>query len=295
MGDGNSNNYVKCPICEQPIMLCGHADYYDRTSHFRTPIYFCKYCNIFYRDINTTNLLSHFYAASYVQKQNEQLFFDTRINFFEYILSLVKRYAKTKHGHNKFSFVDFGSSYGHLIELAKNEGIEAAGIEINEDLIKLSREKGLQVYQNLSEVSKKVDAVTSIDSLYYAYNPQDVMLDIKNCLKPDGIFVARITNRNLYAKLKAKFIRKDDYSTIGDATVSYSLKGIKKLLSLAGFDLVLVVCDYGKGKQLPLIKTLCYRLCYLLTLLTCKTVIITPGIIVIAKPSQENLQNTNIE
>lgn len=95
-------------------------------------------------------------------------------------------------------------------------------------------------------------------------------------------------NRNLYARLRSRFIQKGDYSIIGDASVSYSLKGLKKLLSLAGFRVMSVVCDYGKGKQLPSRKAFCYRFCYLLTLLTCKTVILTPGIIVVAKISKED-------
>ncbi|NIV70331.1 MAG: methyltransferase domain-containing protein [Phycisphaerae bacterium] len=91
--------------------------------------------------------------------------------------------------------------------------------------------------------------VISIDSLYYVPNPKNVLLDMKNCLKPDGIFVALLTNRNLYAKLRAILTFKDDYGSIGDALVSYSLKGFKKLLSLAGFSIIRVIPDYGRGNN----------------------------------------------
>jgi SAM-dependent methyltransferase len=234
--------------------------------------------------------IDHYYAASYVQERNESKFLKARIHFFEYVISLAKRFVNRKftNEENKLTLMDFGSSYGHLIEFARDHGIRAMGVELNEDLIASCKQKGLSVYKNITELREKVDVVTSIDSLYCVPNPKDVLLDIKNCLKAEGIFVARVTNRNLYARLKARFIRKGDYSTVGDASISFSLKGLKKLLSLAGFRLVHVVCDYGKGKRLPSRKALCYRFCYLLTLLTFKAVILTPGVIVIAKIIKED-------
>lgn len=280
-----SSDVIKCVICSKPMVLYGHANYYDRTSHFRNPVYFCKDCDIFYRQVDKTILVEHYYTASYVQEQNESKFREARIHFFEYIISLVKKYAnrKSKNEEHKLTLMDFGSSFGHLIELANNLGIHAMGVEINEDLITSCKKKGLSVYKNITELPEKVDAVTSIDSLYYVPNPKDVLLEMKNSLKPYGIFVARITNRNLYAKLKAKFMRKDDYSTIGDALVGYSLKGFEKLLSLAGFQIIKVIPDYGKGKKLTFMKSFFYRFSYLLTLLAGEKTFLTPGLIIIAK------------
>ena len=280
-----SSDVIECVICSQPMVLYGHADYYDRTSHFRTPMYFCKNCDIFYRSVDDAIRLDHHYAASYVQKQNEPAFWNTRIHFFEYVISLVKKYAniKSKNEEHKLTLMDFGSSYGHLIEFARDHGIRAMGVELNEDLIASCRKKGLSVYKNITELPEKVDAVTSIDSLYYVPNPKDVLLDIKNCLKGDGIFVARLANRNLYTKLRARLICKDDYSNIGDALVGYSLKGFKKLLSLAGFRTIKVIPDNGKGKKLTFTKSFFYRFSYLLTLLTGQKIVLTPGFIIIAK------------
>ncbi len=84
---------VECIICNQSMVLYGHADYYDRSSHFKTSIYFCKDCDIFYRPVDNAIRLDHHYAASYVQKQNEPAFYDARIHLFEYLISLVKKYT----------------------------------------------------------------------------------------------------------------------------------------------------------------------------------------------------------
>jgi SAM-dependent methyltransferase len=248
-------------------------------------MYFCNDCDIFYRQVDEANLVEHYYAASYIQEKNEPELWDIRIHFFEYVISLVKKYInrKSKNEEHNLVLMDFGSSYGHLIELANNFGIRAMGVELNEDLIASCKKKGLNVYKHITELQEKVDAVTSIDSLYCVPNPKDVLADIKNCLKPNGIFVARLTNRNLYARLRARFIRKGDYSTLGDASVSYSLKGVRKLLSLSGFQIIKVIPDYSKGKKLAFTKSLCYWFSYIPTLLTGKRIVLTPGFLIIAK------------
>jgi len=281
-----SNGITKhCPVCNEPMSFSGHADYYDRSSKYKTSIYYCNGCDIFYRDVDSAKMVDHYYAASYVQEQNEERFFNSRIKFLDYMLSLVCKYGKKQSRDDKgeFSLLDFGSSYGHLLDLAKDKGVQPVGIELNEDLIASCREKGLTVYKQLNDVSKKVDVVTMIDSLYCVPNCKAILNDIKGVLKPDGILLVRITNRNLYAKFLKKYIHKGDLSAIGDATISYSFKGIKKLLVLTGFKVIKVIPDYGRGKRLGFKKYLYYRFSYILTLLTGKRIVLTPGIIIVAK------------
>ena len=283
-----SSNLIKCPICDEPMKFSGHAAYYDRFSHYKTPVYHCKDCDIFYRHVDDAIRMNHYYAASYVQEKNEQQFFCARIKFFEYVLRLAGKYMKTNRGglDSEFSLLDFGSSYGHLLELARDKGINAIGVEINERLMNSCRQRGLIVYKELSQVPGKVDAATLIDSLYYVPDCQKVLGNIKKCLKAGGVIVVRVTNRNLYAKLINKCVRKGDLSTLGDVIIGYSLKGMDRLLALTGFNLIEVIPDYGQGKDLGLSKRLCYLLSYVLTLLVRKKFILTPGLIVIARAAE---------
>lgn len=276
---------VVCPICEKVMSYAGEANYYDQESRYKTPLYQCKICDIFYRDIDNAKMVSHYYAASYVQKENESRFYHTRINFFEFILDIALKYAKpnSKEQSHQLSLIDFGSSYGHLLECAETRKIKAVGVELNEDCVSSCKQKGMVVYNNIKKVPEKVDIITVIDSLYYVPNCKEILAEMKNMLNEDGILVARITNRNLYTKFMKKYLNKGDLSMIGDVTISYSLKSIKKLFSHTGFKLLKVIPDYGKGKKLGFKKNLIYRLSLILTLLTAKKIIFTPGIIVIAK------------
>lgn len=285
---------IECPICCKPMKLSGHGAYYDRSYRYKTPIYYCNDCDIFYRDVDSSKLVDHYYAASYVQKENEDRFFRDRMKFFEYVLQLVNKYSK-RIFHGEFCLVDFGSSYGHLLELAKDKGISAIGIELNEKLASSCREKGLSVYKQLSDICEKVDVVTSIDSFYCVPDGKQVLRDIKNILKPEGFFIARVTNRNLYVKFVKRYIRKGDLSGIGDATVSYSLKGIRKLLNISGFSVLKIIPDYGKGKKVGFIKGFYYRLLYLATIFTGKKYLLTPGIFIVARPEKSFLRENDIE
>ena len=282
-----SNNIVKCPICRQPMILAGHANYSNRSSQYKTPMYQCSPCDIFYRVVDDAVMIDHYYAVSYVQKEYESWYYDSRINFFEFILVLALKYAKanSKEQTQQLSLVDFGSSFGHLLELAKIKEIKAIGVELNEDCLLSCKQKGLTVYKDIKEIPEKVDIITTIDSLYCVPNCREILAEMKNALKTDGILVVRITNRNLYAKFMKRYVYKGDLSTIGDAIISHSLKSLKKLFALTGFQLLKVIPDHGKGKRLSFKKNVYYLLGYILTLLTAKRFIITPGIIVIAKPN----------
>lgn len=270
-------------MCGEPMRLAGDAAYYDQVSRWRTPVYYCGACDLFYRDVEDRRLVSHYRAASYVQDRNEERLFRSRIGFFRWILSLIRSYGGTAAAESRRStLLDFGSAYGHLLRLAQEQGFEAVGIELNEDLVRACREKGLAVYKGLDEFSGKVDVITAIDSLYCVPKPRELMAGLRGKLRPGGLLLARITNRNLHAKLRSRLVHKGDLSAIGDAIVSYSAKSIGRLLTMSGFRIEKVIPDCGRGKKLGVRKRLFYVFTYILTLLTLGKRILTPGMIVIA-------------
>ena len=277
-----------CPVCGGPMRHAGDAAYYDQESRWRTPVYYCETCDVFYRDVEERRLVSHFRAASYVRNENEERLFRSRIGFFRWILALIRSQAGTAAGESgRIRLLDFGSAYGHLLRLAQEEGFEAVGIELNEDLVRACREKGLAVYQGLDEFAGKVDVITAIDSLYCVPKPRELMAALRSKLGPGGLLVARITNRNLPARWRSRFVRKGDWSAIGDAMVSYSAQGIGRLLTMSGFHIERVIPDYGQGKKLGVRKRVFYAFTYFLTLLTLGRRVLTPGIVVIATVASE--------
>jgi 2-polyprenyl-3-methyl-5-hydroxy-6-metoxy-1,4-benzoquinol methylase len=269
------------------MTLSGHAAYYDQSSEYKTPVYWCRGCDLLYRDVERSKLVSHYYAASYVQDKNEERFLNDRIKFFDYILKLAVQYKPGQRTPADLTLVDFGSSYGHLLELAARGGFRPVGIELNEDLIASCTERGLVVFKEFSQLPDKVDIVVALDSVYCVSDPVELMAQIRECLKPGGILVTRVTNRNLYARMRSRFLDRGNLSAIGDATVSYSRKALLRLLSSSGFNVRKIVCDYGRGKRMGFKRRFFYFFSYVLTLLTAKQIILTPGIIVISEVGEK--------
>jgi SAM-dependent methyltransferase len=268
------------------MVHAGAAAYYDQSAQYRTPVYSCDSCDVLLREVDDRGLVSHCHAASYVQKKNEESCWRGRGEFFRWVLSLVRDQVleSSVNPSGTPRLLDFGCAYGHLLKLAHEQGFVPIGVERNEDLVRDARERGLVVCRTVDEVPEKVDIVTAIDSLYYVPDPRALLAGIRRKLKPGGVFLLRITNRNPLARLRARFLCRGDFSAIGDATVSYSLRGLTRLLISSGWQIRKIVPDYGRGKQLPVGKRLFYLAGHVLTLLLGRRCILTPGIVVIARP-----------
>lgn len=287
-----TNSTIKCPLCSQTLQLAGYADYCDLQSKFRTPMYYCKPCDIYYRHIDRSKMLEHCDAAIYVRPENEQRYFYSRSAFFDFILSLVEKHFADKQRRAEsgqaLTLVDFGSAYGHLLKMAQDRRFNAIGVELNENMVELCKNKGLTVYKQLSELSGQANVFTLIDSIYYVPDGKELMTQIKQKLRKNGIIVVRITNRNWLLRLKRMIAPKSYLSILGDPMISYSLKGLRKLLSDTGFEILKIIPDHGVGKQMAWKKKALYLISYFFTLLTGKLLIFTPGIIVIAEAKKNS-------
>jgi 2-polyprenyl-3-methyl-5-hydroxy-6-metoxy-1,4-benzoquinol methylase len=284
-----SQTKKSCPVCSSPIQLVGQASYYTKAARFKTDMYACESCDIYVRDIDSASMEEHYYAASYVQVDNEQRFYEQRINFFRYIVSLISNHASEIAHPNVTGLrvADFGSSYGHLLEAAAEAGVKSVGIELNKDLITYCTQKGMTVVNTLDELTVPVDVFSLIDSLYCVPNPCEILSQMRDRLDPNGFVIARLTNRNLYAKVRNFASKEKDFSILGDATVSYSIKGAKRLFEQSGLEIVKVIPEIGSQKQsLGFRRDLLYSGTALLSKITGNRIVVTPGIIVIARPKQ---------
>ncbi len=280
-----------CPVCSNPINYAGEADYSINRVLFKTPMFYCQSCDLYARDIDNKKMLDHFYSASYTSFDYESRFWHQRNKFFELILSLIKKHFNITSDNledaSKINIIDLGSSYGHFLKIANNAGFNTIGVEINEDLVKYCNEQGHTAFSSLEQIPPKIEAdvFTLIDSICCIPNPREVLGEIKNRLKPDGILVLRDCNRNLYAGLKAMFQREKDFSILGAAVVSYSVKSFKKLFEeVSGFEIIEIIPEGGFGKNMPFRKRMFYSGTYFMTKLLANQIIFTPGVIIIAKP-----------
>jgi SAM-dependent methyltransferase len=277
----------KCPVCDGPADAVGQAIYNTREARFMTDMFHCRACDVYCRYIDHGRLIGHYFAASYVNLSNEERFLKQRKEFFQHLLlSIDKTHGRSVLGRSPV-LVDFGCSYGHMLEAAQRHAYDAIGIELNEELVRYCRERGLNVQASLDEVPGPVDVFTLIDSLYCVPNPKEILTAMRKKLVPGGILVARVTNRNLYGKIRNFFVRDNDFSILGDCTVSYSHTGIRRLLASADFEIIELLPDSAKGKHNMAWKTwLLYKFSYAAYVLSAGLVNVSPGTIVLARPAQ---------
>jgi SAM-dependent methyltransferase len=287
ISQGSMHAKMYCPVCNKDMKLAGEAGYYTLQRKFKTPILHCDQCDIYGRDVDSASLVEHYYAASYVQPVNEQRLLTQRQSFFDHILKLVSHRLAPTPGNDKPVLVDFGSSYGHLLMAAQNLGFRAVGVELNQEMIKLCAERRLEVVPDIVSVKERADVYTLIDSLYCVPDPKHILTQVRGALVPGGLVVARVTNRNQYARVVNALNRSRDFSMLGDATFSYSTKGVRRLFEAAGFRVDEILPEDGTGKQQLSGKTkLFYRISGLLHRVFAGKFIVTPGMIVVARPAQ---------
>ena len=161
-----------CPICGSRMEEVGTSPY--RVSFERwieTPILECCSCDIFLRALDNADRVGHFYSAGYVQPERDSVMWSQRHQFLAIVLKLIEDYV----GNSHHSLLDVGCGYGHLLELARSNGFDAEGIEINGNLVNLCRGKGLTVWLSMDEAARLVHAITMIDSLCYLARPVESM------------------------------------------------------------------------------------------------------------------------
>ena len=190
--------------------------------------------------------------------------------------------------------LDIGCSYGHMIRLFANAGWTVQGLEPDGKCVDYARESGLNVVLGTfpeTSLDARQDVVTFIDSFYYLLvRPVDALTATLKLLESDGVLFMRLTNRThlvrayaAYARMTGKPLVVPD-PIIGDALVSYSPRGIRHLLTAAGFTDVEIQGETGKGKsEVPGIRKALYSALHAIDLLTLGRVVLSPGFLVWAK------------
>lgn len=259
----------------------GTASYYDEGGTFKVGLLYCRVCDIIKREINQKSLVSHYNAASYVDLRNERKFFYQRKEFFNFILDKI---TIEFDGRGELKLLDFGCAYGHLMEIADKRGYEVSGVELNKGLVEHVSKKGFKVYGEVDVVEGKFNVVVLLDSLYCIPQPLDLLKKIQTKLTDDGLICIRIANRNWILKVAKLVFRKKDFGyMLGDATIGYSYKSISKLLDLSGFSISKVIINERGKTNLGLKKRIFYYGTTLLTSISMNSLIITPGIIILAR------------
>lgn len=279
----NNTENAKCPVCECNANNYSCANYPNPSSILIVPIFYCRNCNTFFKDIDDKLIQEYSESPMWTKPTNEDLTFISRIHFYEYIYSLVEQYNNTIS-----RWVDWGCSYGHFVDYLKKSNIISYGVDLSNEAIVSANEKGLIVFKYIEDLpkNKKFDVISLIDSIYYLKTPKNILKVIHNKLNENGLIIIRISNRNWRIKFNKYVLRKKTDTLLIDHIIGFSKQSIVYLLKEAEFE-ILKTTSIERGKtRPPKTKYLWYFYYYLslfLAFITIGSINLSPGIIIIAK------------
>lgn len=229
------------PVVQAPFYVKG-AD--GSPLNLPSVFHWCRQCDLMVRNLNYDNpiVASHFDIASYTSFSHEENLRKARNAFYGWLLKHVQRHG----GPAPKSVLDFGCSYGHLLDLCKDSGsFDTVGVEVASHVLTRLRAQGRhRAFSSLEEVpDASFDAVFAVDSIYYVEgDPQRLITQLASKLRPNGILLTRTTNRNLLYRAAACIKKKTaphggtlvSYRFMGDSKHGFSQRALERYAQNAG-------------------------------------------------------------
>ena len=175
-----------CILCDNNT----NKEIYIQHQNFK--IILCNNCGLLYQYTpEPIESLSNIYDNIYEENPREiqkKYYWKKRMKAF---FDDIDKYIK-KPGH----LLDFGCSYGLLMEYFIAKGWEATGIDISENAISHARSKGLKCYLKLENITSKdkFDVIVMSNVLEHLKEPIDTLRRVKDLLSKEGIIYIRVPN-----------------------------------------------------------------------------------------------------
>jgi len=265
--------------------------------NLRTILYYCKKCDLSIRglDYNDPMVLTHYELALYTDPKQEEYWRERRRIFFEWFYQMSCKHL----GRQPTEVLDFGCSYGHLLDVFADKGAHTLGIEVSPQMIqKIKKEGRHQVSPSLQEadiVDASLDIIIAIDSIYCCgqSDPTDLLASFSRKLRPGGILITRTTNRNLVHRLytlrwhlfhgRWKLPAPIPYHVCGDAMFNFSERALVSRYAAAGLTGVTAYRWEKKRKRLmEYIRDVGMVVMYYASV---KKIDLCPGLVLVARKS----------
>jgi SAM-dependent methyltransferase len=276
---GGNGPSVACAICLDPAKKWGNANLRTARGKIATPISYCSGCDVFFRDMAEGVEVSHLEVAGYNRSGEGRL--RRRSGLYRYLLSMVE----SELDDGSASLLDVGTGHGRLLEIARDDGIDVAGVEVVQRLRRGVRSE-LQVpcWATLDQVRGRFRAVTFVDSFQYFDDPHQTMRDLARVLDKDGLLLLRVPNRNWLVQLVHRVKPDRQFEPLADAYIGWSLRGLRRLLNEHGYRIKQVrFLDRGLHRPKKLVSAVDAALALVSRLTSISGRPISLGLIVVAR------------
>lgn len=251
--------------------LCNSNKVYRKFSLTEFDVLQCQSCNlVFLSHIPDEEELKSLYSSDYYREREKYYFdnivtnpesgkFDENIEAFS---SGLDKLNSMKSGKGKL--LDIGCGLGIFLNMAKEDGWSACGVDVSPYAVKYAKEKfGLDAHNsgvlgNIEFPSETFDVVTLWDSLEHFPDPLGQFKEIHRVLKNDGFVMLNVPNETSLIRTIAKYL----YITTGSLfkypvrklyhnyhLYYFDMVAAKTLLKKTGFEISLV-----EKKTIPTVK-----------------------------------------
>ena len=143
------------------------------------------------------------------------------------------------------SVLDFGAGGGFTLLAAKQLGLEATGIEIDEVFISRCRALGLSVHRSLPEKPSKVELVTFFEVLEHLIEPIELLQKIHAQTTGKIVIAGSVPN---YKSMASRFAGDNwDLLCPPEHLNFFSRKGLTKLIELGGYRVIWIGSGFRDG------------------------------------------------
>ncbi|MFH0798854.1 MAG: class I SAM-dependent methyltransferase [Pseudomonadota bacterium] len=245
---------LKCPVCNSKNIIIKYREGKEKPSleigYARagviSELYKCKGCGVKFTNV-LINFDKNIYASGndVIYKRSERA---RKLTFKKDIENLLKKFRGAKGG-----ILDVGCGPGYFLEIVKEKGFKADGIDLSTADCAEANSKGLNVYctdfMNFCEKNKdkKYDLITMWDFIEHVENPQEVMVNCHNILNIDGKLVISTPDAG---SLFAKIMGRRWWNLLSMHLLYFNKRSIKYLLENNGFR----VLDIGSYSRILNIK-----------------------------------------
>jgi len=187
-------NDIECPICRKSdrtkVLLSESQGQVD------VGAWSCGHCRHAWRTEpwKLSDAAEFFGEACYTKLDGAEKLDATKKRLFEFFA----RCAHEAKPQQPRLMVDFGCSYGTVLQIFKERNWQIMGVEISPSSQKVLDERKLPWAPSMEEsplARGSVDVVVMADSMYYLHDPISVMRSIRSYMRPNALLLLRQPTR----------------------------------------------------------------------------------------------------
>ncbi len=176
-------------------IACGSDLFHISYKFSSSAILTCNNCGLrFVRPLPDVEAMKEEYDKEYFSLYLSQYKKHREARFIEELIEIEKLCKTGK-------ILDVGCAYGFFLNLARNRGWEVFGVDISEHAAEVARQLyGLNIFIGTLEESNFPDSFFDVVTLWtvleHIPDPLSTLIEIRRILKPDGLLVIEIPNRD---------------------------------------------------------------------------------------------------